>query len=438
MQPIENEQNLEQSMSHFIGIRFRGGEKSYYFGTSDGTIAQGDVVIVETADGYEAATVCAAATPLSQYRSSFELKPILRKATKSDLAKLEFNRSFEKHALEVTRKNIAYLHLPMDLIDAVSNFDADKVTITYTSTEKRVDFRELLHMIVPALSCRVELRQIASRDKARMIGGIGICGLPLCCSTFLTSFEGISIQRAKNQMLTLNIPKLSGPCGKLICCLLFEDDAYTQEKKKYPSHGTRIHTPDGDYSVDSFNVLSRTVRLVNATRDDYKTYPLDDILAMQNGTYRKKAEESEKSSILPDFGIGLRDASYGGMHPDKLDNTHYAQGANRGSNDNGKGQGNRNNREKDNRRGNRNDRQNHQDRNPNRRGGEQTQNNQNRNQQQKRQDNRNRNANGQNPGKDQRQNQAKNENNRAKGNNNNRNFRRNHGNRNDRKPEKAE
>lgn len=436
MQSNENEQNLGQSVTHFIGIRFRGGEKSYYFGTNDGTIAQGDVVIVETADGYEAAKVSTSAMPLSQYRSSFELKPILRKATKSDLAKLEFNRSFEQHALEVTRKNIAYLHLPMDLIEAVSNFDADKVTITYTSTEKRVDFRELLHMIVPALSCRVELRQIASRDKARMIGGIGICGLPLCCSTFLTSFEGISIQRAKNQMLTLNIPKLSGPCGKLICCLLFEDDAYTQEKKKYPPHGTRIHTPDGDYSVDSFNVLSRTVRLVNATRDDYKTYPLDDVLAMQNGTYRKKTEETEKTSILPDFGIGLRDASYGGMHPDKLDNTHYAQGAGQNGKDNGKG--NRNNREKDNHRGNRNDRQNRTDRNPDRRDGEASQNNQNRHQQQRRQDNRNRNGKGQNPANGQRQNQANNENNRAKGNNNNRNFHRNRGNRNDKKPEKAE
>ena len=237
-------------------------------------------------------------------------------------------------------------------------------------------------------------------------------------------------------MLTLNIPKLSGPCGKLICCLLFEDDAYTQEKKKYPPHGTRIHTPDGDYSVDSFNVLSRTVRLVNATRDDYKTYPLDDVLAMQNGTYRKKTEETEKTSILPDYGIGLRDASYGGMHPDKLDNTHYAQGAGQNGKDNGKG--NRNNREKDNHRGNRNDRQNRTDRNPDRRDGEASQNNQNRHQQQRRQDNRNRNGKGQNPANGQRQNQANNENNRAKGNNNNRNFRRNRGNRNDKKPEKAE
>ena len=192
------------------------------------------------------------------------------------------------------------------MIDAVYTLDGEKVTITYTSPEKRVDFRELLHMLAPELGCRVELRQIANRDKAKMIGGIGICGLPLCCSTFLNSFEGISIQRAKNQMLTINIPKLSGPCDKLICCLLYEDDAYTEAKKEFPRHGEVIHTPEGYYSVDSFNVLSKNVRLVNATRDDYRTYPLEDIRAMQRGTYKKKEEDGRLHLELPDYNIGGR------------------------------------------------------------------------------------------------------------------------------------
>jgi hypothetical protein len=158
-----------------------------------------------------------------------------------------------------------------------------------------------------------------------MIGGIGICGLPLCCTTFMNQFDGISIQRAKNQMLTLNIPKLSGHCGKLICCLTYEDDIYTEEKKNFPHWGTVVHTPDGDYKVDGMNIISRTVKLVNETRDDFKTYPLDDVKAMLDGTYRKK--EETKKDEMPDFGIASnngRENSYGGMHPDQRDKGRYS------------------------------------------------------------------------------------------------------------------
>lgn len=308
MEPNTNNttQTKENLDPFFVSIRFRGSDKSYFFSTSFSDLKPGDLVVVETISGYEIGTVCTSSTPLSFYHSSLELKPILRRPNKGDISHYEYNLAQGKKALEICRRDVEILGLAMDLIDAVYTLDGEKVTITYTSPEKRVDFRELLHMLAPELGCRVELRQIANRDKAKMIGGIGICGLPLCCSTFLNSFEGISIQRAKNQMLTINIPKLSGPCDKLICCLLYEDDAYTEAKKEFPRHGEVIHTPEGDYSVDSFNVLSKNVRLVNATRDDYKTYPLEDIRAMQKGTYKKKEEDNHLHLELPDYNISGR------------------------------------------------------------------------------------------------------------------------------------
>lgn len=301
------ESNPSSQFGYFVSVRFRKGDKAYSFATNDATLAQGDLVIVETIDGCEAAIVGGAPHPMEHYRSPFELKPILRRANKTDIGRIHLNEAYEKRALEICADFIARLKLPMDLVDACYNLDGDKVTITYTSSEKRVDFRELLHFIVPALSCHVELRQLASRDRARLIGGLGLCGLPLCCSTFLTNFEGISISRAKNQMLTLNIPKISGPCGKLICCLTFEDEAYTEAKKEFPTHGTPIRTPEGDYMVDTFNILSRTVRLVNATRDDYKTYTLEDIRAMQKGTYKKKVEKKEDLDFLPNYDFQIKD-----------------------------------------------------------------------------------------------------------------------------------
>jgi Uncharacterized homolog of PSP1 len=162
----------------------------------------------------------------------------------------------------------------MHLLEANYTLDGSKVTITYTS-ENRVDFRELLRILAPQLKCRIELRQIASRDKAKMVGGIGICGLPLCCSTFLDQFDGISISRAKNQMLTLNIPKLSGPCGKLICCLLYEDDAYTEAKKEFPRLGQVVHLEEGDYTIVGMNILNKQIKL--SGYQDLKFLPLDEV-----------------------------------------------------------------------------------------------------------------------------------------------------------------
>ncbi|MCH3909624.1 MAG: stage 0 sporulation protein [Bacilli bacterium] len=264
---------MEMAYKYFVGIKFAGTNKSYYFSTDFDDLKIGDKVVVETIAGFEIGEVTTPLMSTASYNSNLELKPIVRKPNSEDLSDYNLGLKEAKMALDITRKEVARLGLPMNLLEANYTLDGSKVTITYTS-ESRVDFRELLHILAPQLKCRIELHQIASRDKAKMIGGIGICGLPLCCSTFLSQFDGISISRAKNQMLTLNIPKLSGHCGKLICCLLFEDDMYTEAKKDFPRLGSVIHQNGVDFTVDGYNILSRSVKL--ASQNEIKFISLDE------------------------------------------------------------------------------------------------------------------------------------------------------------------
>lgn len=272
---------------YFVGVRLGNASKSYYFGTDIDDLKIGDHVIVDTVSGLELGVIANAAMPTSLYASSLTLKPILRRATNEDESNYRFYQKQAKNALEITEREVARLNLGMNLLTADYTLDGSKVTITYTS-DARVDFRELLRVLAPELHCRIELHQIASRDKARMVGGIAICGLPLCCSTFINQFDGISISRAKNQMLTLNIPKLSGPCGKLICCLLYEDDLYTEAKKNYPYVGSTVKMPEGEYTVSGFNVLSRTVKLENPL--DTKVVSLDEYNAISKGNKNREGK----------------------------------------------------------------------------------------------------------------------------------------------------
>ena len=202
--------------AYFVGIKFRNSEKSYYFSTHFVDLKQGDFVIVETPSGFEMATVSTPVMSQSLYRSPLQLKPIVRKPTPADMDDYAFNLEQDKKALAITEREVKKLGLAMDLLDADYNLDGSKITITYTSTEHRVDFRELLRILPPLLHARIEFHQLSPRERARKIGGIGVCGLPFCCSTFLTWSQPIGITLAKNQMLTLNTQKLSGPCGKLI------------------------------------------------------------------------------------------------------------------------------------------------------------------------------------------------------------------------------
>lgn len=265
---------MEKEYKYFVGVRFSKGVKAYFFGTDDDSIQINDKVVVDNIDGIIVAEVCSTLTPIENYKSSLDLKPILRKADKNDLFLFEHNLNKAKEALEITEQEVKKLNLEMTLLSAEYVLDGSKITISYVS-DKRVDFRELLKVLAYRLHCRIELRQIGSRDRAKNTGGIGICGLPLCCSEFLNEFDGISINRAKNQLLALNIAKLSGHCGKLICCLLFEDEAYTDAKKEFPAFGTTF-TKDGvQYRVTGMNVLSRTVKIESG--DDIQFVDLEDV-----------------------------------------------------------------------------------------------------------------------------------------------------------------
>ena len=260
--------------NYFIGVRFYSSSKAYYFGADTNDIKLGEHVVVESVRGLEVAKVVIEPQDIAKYSSNLELKPIIRLANETDMFVFEENKKRASEALKFCADEIRNLNLDMHLLDAEYTLDGSKITVTYVA-EERVDFRELLKILAGRLRCRIELRQIGSRDKAKMVGGIGICGLPLCCSTFLHSFDGISISRAKNQMLSLNIPKLSGHCGKLICCLLYEDNQYSELKKDFPSVGERFSLDGLSYRVTSYNVLSRMIRV--ESDEDVKFLPLEDI-----------------------------------------------------------------------------------------------------------------------------------------------------------------
>ena len=248
---------------HFVGIKLYSSPRAYYFGTKEMPLNIGDKVVVETIKGLELGEVVIEQEKMSKYRSELGLKPVLRVATDVDKKLFEANLKDSKYALEICRGEVERLKLDMALISCEYTLDKSKVLFLYLADE-RVDFRELLKVLASKLHTRIELRQVGSRDKAKMVGGIGLCGLPLCCSTFLNEFDGISITRAKNQMLAINIPKLSGHCGKLICCLKYEDDIYLEERKKYPPLGSKVFIDKTEYTITNINIISKVIKVENA------------------------------------------------------------------------------------------------------------------------------------------------------------------------------
>ncbi len=271
---------------YFVSIVFNNGPKTYFFSCPDDQLQIDDLVIVETVQGIEIGRVAAEVRPIADFASSLELKPILRKADEDDKRRYQQNIEDAKTAHEFCVAKIKELGLEMVLLSTEYSLDRSKALFVYYS-ENRVDFRDLLKALASQLHTRIELRQIGSRDKAKIVGGIGICGFPICCSTFLNEFDGISISRAKNQMLALNIPKLSGHCGKLICCLKYEDDYYSEAKKDFPRINARF-TNDNQktyYKVKSYNVINRSIQLVGG--NEYLTVPLDEF----NQSWKKYNEK---------------------------------------------------------------------------------------------------------------------------------------------------
>ena len=256
---------------YVYGISFKKALQTYFFGSDDNTLQVHDKVVVETIRGLELGEIKVGKKKVKEVKIETALKPILRKATPEDLENFEKNISLAACAETTFTQCVKDLNLDMHLVSAEYTLDATKVIFTYIADE-RVDFRELLKVLAAKLHCRIELRQIGARDRAKAIGGLGPCGLPLCCSTFLSDFEGISINMAKNQLLALNISKLSGQCGKLVCCLKYEDSLYSELRVGLPRLGQRCKYKDEDFKITSMNVLSKTMKLENKENSVFITF----------------------------------------------------------------------------------------------------------------------------------------------------------------------
>ena len=250
----EPEPEPEVEKITIVGVRFKEAGKIYYFDPNGFTPEKGSSVIVETARGIECGTVAIPMreVPLSSLTS--ELKKVIRVATASDLERVKRLKEQEKEAEAIWNKKIAEHKLEMDLVDVEYTFDAQKLVFYFTA-EGRVDFREFVKDLANVFKTRIELRQIGVRDEAKQIGGLGVCGRPFCCKTFLDDFQQVSIKMAKEQNLSLNSVKISGTCGRLMCCLRYENDVYEEEGKKTPGPDTVVMTPDGRGVVTECDVL---------------------------------------------------------------------------------------------------------------------------------------------------------------------------------------
>ena len=249
-------------MIKVIGVRFRHAGKIYYFDPLDLEIEKGDSVIVETARGVEFGNVVLGPCEVEDKKVVQPLKPVIRRADEADFATEERNREKEKNAFVVCLEKIRKHGLEMKLIECEYTFDNNKVLFYFTA-DGRIDFRELVKDLAAVFKTRIELRQIGVRDAATDLGGIGICGRPLCCNTYLPDFAPVSIKMAKEQNISLNPTKISGNCGRLMCCLNNEELAYEELNAKLPGVGDHVTTSDGQHGeVASVNVLKQIVRVI--------------------------------------------------------------------------------------------------------------------------------------------------------------------------------
>lgn len=267
-------------MVNVIGVRFRKAGKVYFFDPAGLDIEQGDKVIVETARGVEYGFVVIGAREIEEEKVIQPLKPVIRVATKEDEEIERKNKEREKEAFDICLEKIRKHELEMKLIDAEYTFDNNKVLFYFTA-DGRIDFRELVKDLASIFKTRIELRQIGVRDETKIIGGIGICGRPLCCHTHLSEFAPVSIKMAKEQNLSLNPTKISGVCGRLMCCLKNEEEAYEELNSKLPSVGDHVTTKDSlKGEVQSVSVLKQLVKVIVKLENDEKEvreYKVEDL-----------------------------------------------------------------------------------------------------------------------------------------------------------------
>jgi cell fate regulator YaaT (PSP1 superfamily) len=248
--------------TYSVAVRFRNAGKPYSFGAFDDSIKRGDWVVVETAQGIEMGEAEADALNIEKYSLHMPQKPVIRRAHERDRYDYDLNIELEKDAFEICEAEIKDLGLEMNLLSAQYTLDRSKILFIYLA-DQRVDFRELLKRLGARLHCRIELRQIGERDKAKMVGGVGMCGMECCCRRFKNKFDVISINMAKNQMLALNIDKLSGMCGKLMCCLKYEDSDYKEAINGLPKMGSQVEYEGTIYRITSMNVMNSEAKLEN-------------------------------------------------------------------------------------------------------------------------------------------------------------------------------
>ena len=264
-------------MAMVIRVRFKRAAKLYDFDPNGLELHNGMSVVTETARGVELGECMSGVMDVPDERLVLPLKPILRIATEQDLAMQKRNEQAEKEAFDIAIDRIAEHKLEMKLVDVEYAFDRSKI-IFYFTANGRVDFRMLVKSLASIFKTRIELRQIGVRDEAKMLGGIGPCGRPICCRTFLSDFTPVSIKMAKEQNLSLNPTKISGLCDRLMCCLKYEQDHYEQTRKRMPRVGREIVTPDGSGVINAINVLEETVRVRIAVGDSFelREYKIDD------------------------------------------------------------------------------------------------------------------------------------------------------------------
>ena len=284
-------------MASVIGVRFKNAGKLYYFDPGSFWPTAGDAVIVETVRGIEYGEVVTGVKEVSDELITPPLKKVIRIATAEDAAHDADNRARERDALALCQKKVQEHKLQMKLVGCEYTFDNSKILFYFTS-DKRVDFRGLVKDLATAFHTRIELRQIGVRDEAKMMGGLGMCSRPVCCAQFLGDFQPVSIKMAKEQNLSLNPTKISGICGRLMCCLKYEEDHYEATRRRMPRVGKDVITPDGVGMVVDLNILKETVRVRIPKGDgaEQKDYPLADVQRVQPARPAKKAEQDYQAA----------------------------------------------------------------------------------------------------------------------------------------------
>lgn len=273
-------------MIEVVGVRFKKAGKVYYFDPNGLRLKEKENVIIETSKIHEFGIVAMPNKKVEDEDVVLPLKKIIRKAKKEDFKIVEENEKLSKSALEICNKRIAERKLEMHLVDVEYSFDKGKVLFFFTA-DKRIDFRDLVKDLALDLKTRIELRQIGVRDEAKIIGGMGPCGRPLCCATYLGDFEPVSIKMAKDQNLSLNPIKISGACGRLLCCLKYENDEYERLRKLLPDVGEKREFPDGLGRVIGINILGETVKVSMLESEKIIEYSLEDLLVVEKRRKKK-------------------------------------------------------------------------------------------------------------------------------------------------------